>query len=315
MNSASHSDPALFTNRILEKNMLLAIASGKGGTGKTTVAVNLAIVAARAGIDVTYVDCDVEAPNGHLFLDPDVSTSEVVTVPVPIVNESLCSSCGECGSICRFKAIVMIKDTVLTFPELCHGCGGCTLVCPEGAITESERRVGKVETGISLHGASADGKGRVKVVQGILDVSEAMPTPVIRKIRGMMPGSGLRVIDAPPGASCPVVESVRDVDYVLLVAEPTPFGLNDLAIAVEAFRELGLEMGIVINRVGLGDGRVKDFCENESLEILTEIPDDRRVAEVYSRGGIIVDEIPDYHEIIHALLMRLMEKQKTIRTA
>ena len=203
----------------------IAVA-GKGGTGKTTVAVNLAVVAAGEGIDVTYVDCDVEAPNGHLFLDPEVATSEVVTVPAPSVSESLCSSCGECGKICQFKAIVMINDNALTFPELCHGCGGCVLVCPEGAVIESPRRVGKVETGISPHGASTDGKGRVLVVQGALDVSEAMPTPVIREVKNMMPDAGLRVIDAPPGASCPVVESVRGADYVLLVAEPTPFGLR-----------------------------------------------------------------------------------------
>lgn len=295
--------------------MLLAVASGKGGTGKTTVAVNLAVVAAGEGLDVTYVDCDVEAPNGHLFLDPEVATSEVVTVPVPSVSKSLCSSCGECGKICRFKAIVMINDNVLTFPELCHGCGGCALVCPEGAIVESPRRVGKVETGVSPHGATTDGKGRVLVVQGVLDVSEAMPTPVIRKVKGTMPDSGLRVIDAPPGASCPVVESVRGVDYVLLVTEPTPFGLNDLAIAVEAFRQLGLDMGIVVNRSGLGDGKVREFCENESLEILAEIPDDRRVAEVYSGGGIVADEIPDYRVTILTLLERLLEKRGRIRTA
>jgi MinD superfamily P-loop ATPase len=291
--------------------MLIAIASGKGGTGKTTIAVNLAIVAARAGIDITYIDCDVEAPNGHLFLDPDISATTIVTVPEPIVDETLCSACGECGKICQFRAIVMIKDTMLTFPELCHGCGGCSLVCPEGAISESERRVGMVKTGISLHGATP--QGHVKVIQGILDVSEAMPTPVVRKIRDTIPGSGLRIIDAPPGASCPVVESVRNVDFVLLVAEPTPFGLNDLMIAVEAFSKMDLALGVVINRAGLGDGRVRKFCDDESLEILSEIPDDRRVAEIYSRGGIIVDENRDYHAMIHTLLKKLMERRNRVK--
>lgn len=290
--------------------MRVAVASGKGGTGKTTVAVNLAVAAAGMSKGAAYIDCDVEEPNGHIFLKPAIEESETVTVPVPVVDDSRCTACGECGRICRFKAIVMILDEVLTFPELCHGCGGCSLVCPVEAITEKPREVGKIERGRArLRGGGNGGAARsLDFIHGILNVKEAMPTPVIREVKAKMPEKGLSIIDAPPGASCAMVESVRGVDYVLLVAEPTPFGLNDLAITVETVRELGLPAGVVVNRYGMGDDGVRNFCVNEGITILGEIQDDRRVAEIYSDGGLICEILPSFRQRMQELLKNIFQE-------
>ncbi len=289
----------------------VAVASGKGGTGKTTVAVNCAVVAAgrmRGGI--AYVDCDVEEPNGRIFLDPKISVRETVTVPVPVVDESVCTACGECSRFCRFNAIALILDRVITFPELCHGCGGCSIVCPSGAITEIHRGVGTVETGHVT--ASRCGwtvlERSIHFIDGTLNVKEAMPVPVIRAVKKRIPEASIVFLDAPPGTSCAMVESVRGADYVLLVTEPTPFGLNDLVIAVETVRELGLAAGVVVNRHGAGDERVRSYCRNEGIEILAEIPDDRRVAEVYSRGGLVTEELPEYRGLYEKLLDEINRK-------
>jgi MinD superfamily P-loop ATPase len=264
--------------------MVIAVASGKGGTGKTTVATNLAVTLARRGEQVAYFDCDVEEPNGHIFLKPAITSSASVGVPVPKVDASKCTGCGKCGEICRYSAIVCINKKVLTFPELCHGCGGCTLVCPEDAISEIPREVGVIEEGM------ADGVG---FAHGLLRVGEAMSPPLIREVKRRIPAGGIAIVDAPPGTSCPVIEAVKGADFVLLVTEPTPFGLNDLELAVGMVRELQLPMGVVINRADIGDGRVKEYCARENIELLAEIRDDRRIAEAYSRGEMVVDAVPD----------------------
>jgi MinD superfamily P-loop ATPase len=260
--------------------MILAIASGKGGTGKTTVAVALALSAPGP---VKLLDCDVEEPNCHIFLRPNIDRRESVGIPIPVIDESKCTACGECSKICQYHAIVSLKTKPLVFPELCHGCGGCAKVCPTGAITEIEREIGVVETG------SSDG---VAFVQGELNVGEAMSPPLIRAVKRHSRNGGLTIIDCPPGTSCPVIAAVRGSDYVLLVTEPTPFGLHDLKLAVGTVRQLGLPFGVVLNRVGSGDGRVDEYCRTESIPILLRIPDVRSIAEAYSRGESIFSACP-----------------------
>ena len=274
----------------------IAIASGKGGTGKTTLATNLAVVLAQEGGEVAYVDCDVEEPNGHLFLKPSIRHSREVTIPVPRVDESRCTACGACGAACRHSAILLLKDTVLTFPKLCHGCGGCSLACPSGAISEVARTIGVVEEGMS---------GQVGFLQGRLDVGEAMAPPVIRAVISAAPQDRTLIMDAPPGTSCPVIECVKSADVVLLVTEPTPFGLSDLVLAVEMVRTVGRPFGVAVNRVGTGDNEVFDYCSEEGIPILLEMRDDRTVAEAYSRGELAVTVLPRLRRLFTNLLESL----------
>jgi MinD superfamily P-loop ATPase len=279
----------------------IAVASGKGGTGKTTVATNLAAVAADSGRQVQLLDCDVEAPNAHLFLRPEIERSEAVSVPVPEVDEEKCAACGECGRICQYSAIVSLKTKPLVFPELCHGCGGCALVCATGAITERPREVGVLETG------HANG---LAFVGGKLRIGEAMAPPLIRAVKARANDDGPVIIDAPPGTSCPMVEAVRDADFVLLVTEPTPFGLNDLAVAVDTARKLRLPFGVVINRARLRYDAVYAYCEDEDIEIMAQLPDDRRVAEAYSRGELAAHVLPEYANRFAVLVDRLDEQTR-----
>jgi MinD superfamily P-loop ATPase len=273
--------------------MIVAIASGKGGTGKTTVATNLAYVASIMGVDASYVDCDVEEPNGHIFLKPEIEKTTPVCVPVPTVDEGKCTACGQCKEICQYSAIVVLGKTVLTFPNLCHGCGGCVLVCPTGAITETGRDVGVIEEG------SAES---VRFVHGKLRIGEAMSPPLIREVKKRIHEDSLTIIDAPPGTSCPVIQSVKGSDYVVLVTEPTPFGLNDLKLAVEMLRVLGLPFGVVVNRADIGDEAVFDYCSSELINVLLRIPEDRRIAEAYSRGRLAAEALPEYRGAFESLL-------------
>ncbi len=276
--------------------MKLAVASGKGGTGKTTVATNLAYVIAQNGHTTAYLDCDVEEPNGALFLNPDITDSRPVFVNIPEVDLAKCTHCGLCGQICQYSAIVCVKDNVLVFPELCHACGGCQLVCPTDAITETHRATGRLEQGIS---------GKIRFTQGILDIGQAMSPPVIRAVKAAAPDVEVTIVDAPPGTSCPVIESVRGSDFVLLVTEPTPFGLNDLRLAVEMVRVLGLPFGVVINRTYEADNDTHTWCNKEGIPILAEIPDDRRIAEAYSRGEMICTALPGYATLFVDLAARI----------
>jgi len=278
----------------------IAIASGKGGTGKTTVATNLIVQIALSGERVAYGDCDVEEPNGHLFLRPEILTSEPFSIATPRVVKERCTGCGRCGEVCVYSAIVVINKQVLTFPELCHSCGGCWLACPEEAIEQTEREVGVVETGRAFE--------TIGFVQGRLRIGEAMAPPLIRAVKQTMPEGTLQVFDAPPGTSCPVIQSVRDADYVILVTEPTPFGLHDLTLAVEMLRVLKKKFGVVINRSDVGNQDVRDYCDRESIEILTEIPDDRKIAEAYARGEIAVHVLPGYRKLFQELLEKIRER-------
>ncbi|MGD2109305.1 MAG: ATP-binding protein [Phycisphaerae bacterium] len=273
--------------------MKIAVASGKGGTGKTTVATNLAYVASSNGGGVAYLDCDVEEPNGHIFLKPRITHREPVEILVPRVDEDKCSRCGRCAEICRFSAIVLAGKRILVFPELCHACGGCRLVCPEDAITEVPRKMGTLESGLA---------GAIHFVQGTLSVGEAMSPPLIRAVKAAAPTTDLIIMDAPPGTSCPAIESIRDCDFVLLVTEPTPFGLNDLKLAVEMVRALRKPFGVVINRAGTGDRAVYGYCAEQGVRVLTELPDDRNIAEAYSRGEVVCDVLPSHRSLFEQLL-------------
>jgi MinD superfamily P-loop ATPase len=265
--------------------MKIAIASGKGGTGKTTIATNLAVALARGGRKVQYLDCDVEEPNGHIFLKPRIETTQDVTVGVPQVDAARCTGCGRCGELCQYSAIVCIKGKVMTFEQLCHSCGGCMVVCPESAITEKQRKIGVAEYG-AVDGL-AFGHGR-------LDIGVIQTPTLIRRVKQHAQEDAIAILDAPPGTSCPVIQAVKDTDFVLLVTEPTPFGLNDLELAVGMVRELKLPFAVAINRSDMGDDGVAQYCRRESIEIAIEIPNDRRIAEAYSRGEMVVDVLPEY---------------------
>lgn len=277
-------------------SMIIAIASGKGGTGKTTVALNLARVHSGA---VQLLDCDVEEPNAHLFLKgTPCGEPEVVTLQVPEIDEALCDGCGACSSFCAYKALAVLAKRVLVFPEMCHGCGGCMRVCSKGAIREIPKRIGVVET---LQA------GSITLIQGRLDVGVAMAPPLIRAVKAHIPKEGDAILDAPPGTSCPVIATLRETDYVVLVTEPTPFGLHDLTLAIAVVRELGIPFGVVVNRAGSGDERVQAYCRTEGIALLAEIPDDRRVAEAYSRGELAVEAVPEYIKIFQRLWEALKE--------
>jgi MinD superfamily P-loop ATPase len=267
--------------------MQIAIASGKGGTGKTTIATNLACSIARMDKDVQYLDCDVEEPNGHIFLKPDIEKTEDVSIDVPEVDTELCNGCGKCGQLCQYSAIICLKGKALVFEQLCHSCGGCMAICPQAAIKEKQRRIGIAEFG------RADG---VRYAAGKLDIGAIQSPALIKHVKQKAIDDGTIIIDVPPGTSCPVIEAVKGSDFVILVTEPTPFGLNDLQLAVEMVRELEIPFAVTINRCDIGDDRVARYCQQQDIEILLEMPDDRLVAETYSQGIKIIDALPAYEE-------------------
>jgi len=272
--------------------MKIAVASGKGGTGKTTVATNLARVVSAAGEQVAYVDCDVEEPNGHIFLKPDIETSEKASMQYPVVDKEKCISCGKCAEICQFKAIVMIGENPLVFPEMCHDCGGCYEVCPAGAISLKDRVIGVIEEGF------ADG---VRFIHGTLDIGQVMSPPLIRAVKRRIREEGTTVVDCPPGTSCPVIEAVHGADYGVLVTEPTPFGLHDLMLAVEVLEKLGIPFGVFINRSDIGTKETLNYCEKRMVPVLASLPDDRRIAEAYSKGIIAVDSLSEFNTFFSKL--------------
>jgi MinD superfamily P-loop ATPase len=266
--------------------MILSVASGKGGTGKTLVATSLAL-SLRDNYKVQLLDCDVEEPNANILLRLDMEPSQPVYIPIPKVDETKCTYCGKCAEVCAYNAIAVLKQKVLVFPELCHGCGACSYLCPESAITEEGRQVGIVERGNS---------GNLELVQGRLAIGEAMAPPVIREVKKYIDPAHIVIIDVPPGTSCPVVEAVEGSDFCLLVTEPTPFGLNDLSLAVEVARKLGISCGVVINRVGIGGNEVEQYCHREGISILLRIPLDRNIAMLYSQGIPLIEGMPWWRE-------------------
>jgi MinD superfamily P-loop ATPase len=286
--------------------MIITIASGKGGTGKTTVATSLALSLAAEtggttpGAKLLLLDCDVEEPNAALFLKPTFDQGEEVGILIPEVDFDKCTFCGRCAEVCVWHAIAVVGRKVLIFPELCHGCGSCTLNCPEGAIHEVLHVMGRLEAGQA---------GPIAFGHGILNVGEAMAVPIIRQLKAKHidnPGQGVTLLDASPGTSCPVVETMRGADFVLLVTEPTPFGLHDLRLAVQVARdELGLPVGVVVNRDGVGDAGVDEYCAAEGISVLMRIPLDRRIAEAISGGEALVEALPEYGPRFVALYERI----------
>jgi len=279
--------------------MIISVASGKGGTGKTTVATNMAV---SLGAGVRLLDCDVEEPNAHLFVSPVMEQSETVFTAVPEIDKDKCTLCRKCSDICRFNVIAIAGKTILTFPELCHSCGGCIAVCPEeGAITEVGRELGLLEQGVFDAG---------DFVHGRMRIGEAMSPPLIKKVRERIKPDQINIIDAPPGTSCPVITAMKDTDFVLMVTEPTPFGLHDLKLAVEAVKLLGIPHGLVINRSDMGNDDVWQYARTENLPILMEIPFDRAIAEAYSRGRLMVESMPEWKGKFQELFRRIEKLSK-----
>lgn len=274
--------------------MQIAVASGKGGTGKTTISTSLAL---SADTEVQYLDCDVEEPNGHIFLKPEINHREVCSVIIPEVDSGKCTACGKCRDICNYNAIVQFGETVMTFPELCHSCLGCFRVCEEQAIIEGTREIGVLESGIA---------SGIEFVHGRVRIGEAMGVPLLKMVKAKADPEKLTIIDAPPGTSCPFVESINGVDYVILVTEPTPFGLHDLKLAVQVLRNFNIPGGIIINRSDLGDDRVQVFCREQGLPLLLEIPFKRRIAEGYARGRTVVETMPELRTGFNDVLTQLM---------
>lgn len=274
--------------------MIIAIASGKGGTGKTTVSVNLAKVFENS---VRLLDCDVEEPNAHLFLNSELLNEEIVNIRIPEVKEVRCNGCGDCSDFCEFNAIVVVNKMAMVIPELCHGCGGCALVCPRNALREVDKRIGTVETLKA---------GHITLVQGKLDIGVASAPPLVNAVKKYIQTGCHTILDAPPGTSCPAVATLRDTDFAVLVTEPTPFGLHDLKLAVAMTRQIKVPFGVIVNRYGIGDDRVHEYCQQENIPLLLEIPDDRRIAEAYSRGEILCDALPEYRSLFTSLRDRLL---------
>jgi len=264
--------------------MKISVASGKGGTGKTTIAVNLAL---SIGKNVQVIDCDVEEPNAHIFLKPVIENVEAVAVPIPEVDKSRCTFCGKCKEVCQYNALFVIKDNILVFPELCHSCAGCWLICPQQCISQTEKIIGEIEQGRS---------DQIDFIHGRLKIGGVLTPPLIRAVKKRMDPDKTVIIDAPPGTSCPVIEAIKKTDFVILVTEPTPFGLHDLKLAVEMVRLLHIQFGVVINRADIGNDAIELYCHTEQIPVLMRLNHDRNIAEAYSEGTPFTLILPGYRE-------------------
>ncbi|MCK4563600.1 MAG: ATP-binding protein [Verrucomicrobia bacterium] len=275
--------------------MKIAIASGKGGTGKTTISAALAF---SVSCPVRLLDCDVEEPNSHFFIQPKIQRKEKVYSLVPTVDAEKCTGCGECGRVCQFSAIISLGSKTMVFPELCHSCGGCARICPTGAITEVRKEIGTIVIGAH---------GEIEFVSGRMDVGQAMSPPIIRAVKQHERTDGLTILDCPPGTSCPFITAVKGCDAALLVTEPTPFGLHDLKLAVDTVRELNIPFGVVVNRSIAKENRIAHYCREEGISLLLQIPEDRRVAEAYSRGKTLTAVLPEMRAKLVALVKDITE--------
>ncbi|HHX07993.1 MAG TPA: P-loop NTPase [Chloroflexi bacterium] len=280
--------------------MQIAVASGKGGTGKTTIATSLALSLAKLA-KVRYFDCDVEAPNGHIFLKPVFDQISPAVILIPQIQPEKCTACGHCVEVCQFHALAKVGKTILVFPQLCHGCGSCTWNCPENAIIEVPNPIGTLERGMA--------RENIAFLRGQLTISEPMATPIIRQLKKMEQPSEefVDIFDAPPGASCSVVETLQGVDFALLVTEPTPFGLHDLKQMIGIVRDMNIPAGLVINRDGIGDDSLEELIQEEKLPILLRVPFNRLLAEKLAAGQSLVDVMPEYREVLVKLYQEIRE--------
>ena len=269
--------------------MIISIASGKGGTGKTTVSTNLALSIGN----VQFIDCDVEEPNANIFLKTNLTETENVNMLIPEIDKQKCTFCGKCSEFCRYNALAVLKNKVLVFPELCHSCYGCSIVCPENAVKYKMRKVGTIE-----HGQ----KNNIDFYQGLLDIGEIQAVPIIKNLKKKIDKNKTVILDAPPGTSCPVVETINSSDFCILVTEPTPFGLNDLKIAVETARILSVPFGVIINRDGVGNKEVENYCQREKIPILMKIPQSKKIAELYSNGIPFINKLDSWDEKFKELI-------------
>ncbi|KYK25339.1 (4Fe-4S)-binding protein [Thermoplasmatales archaeon SM1-50] len=277
--------------------MIISVASGKGGTGKTTVATNLALSVGNA----QFLDCDVEEPNANIFLHAKIKECDDVSVSIPEIDNKKCEYCGKCSDFCAYNALAVVRSTVLVFPELCHSCGGCQLVCPKDAITWKKRVIGRID-----HGH----KKGINFYQGVLHIGVAQTIPVIKALKRKIDKNKNVILDVPPGTSCPVIESITGSDYCILVTEPTPFGLHDLTLAVEVVRHMTIPFGVVINRDGIGDEKVEVYCQKENIPILMKIPEREKIAFLYSKGIALVEEAYEWHEMFGLMFNRIQEMIK-----
>ncbi|MCG8639707.1 MAG: ATP-binding protein [Desulfobacterales bacterium] len=282
----------------MKNNFTIAIASGKGGTGKTTIATNLAYALQRTE-SVQLIDCDVEEPNSHLFLHPFLQNNETVGISTPVVTQEQCIACGRCRDFCVYNAITLLDQTVMVFPELCHGCGGCSFICPTHAISEEQRPIGIIEEGIAKN---------IFFLHGVSNIGNALSPPIINALKEKVSQEMLTILDAPPGTSCPVVTTLEGTDYVILVTEPTPFGLHDLQLTVQVVRKLGIPFGVIINRADLGNALVEEYCQSEKISILLKVGFHKEYAISYARGEMIIDKDPQLGDALCEMYQEIVRR-------